>query len=194
MKENNCERFFSALAKNWEGPVRILLLGGSAAQIYGGVRPTIDVDFEAVLLDSSNNWEAFEKAVHSTENQTGIAAQFSENIDRWSQISYLDYRDHLRKVKNYNQIQVYLLNPYYWSIGKVTRFLDADIQDMVSVFQKQNIDPLKLGKLWLKALQESPRSTELFITKKNALHFFKSFGKKIWGSSFQEEKVSKIFS
>ncbi len=192
MKSNNCDQFFSVLAETWNSPVKVLLLGGSAAQVYGGARPTFDVDFETALLEKSQNWEDFEKAVQQAEEQTGIGAQFSENIDRWSQVSYLDYRDHLKKYKEYNKIKVSLLTPPYWSIGKITRYLDSDVQDMMAVFSAEKVDSFKLAKLWLQALQKSPQSTELFITKKNAVHFFESNGEKIWGPSFPKDKIMAL--
>lgn len=192
MKQNNCDLFFTELAKQGPSSVKVLLLGGSAAQIYGGVRPTLDVDFEALLMDKTQAWEDFEAAVHRAEQITGIGAQFSENVERWSQISYLDYHKHLRKYKNFQKIAVYLLDPYYWSIGKITRYLDSDIQDMVQVFKKEKVEQVKLAKLWHKALTESPRSTELFIMKKNVIHFFDSFAASVWGRTLDREKIKKI--
>jgi hypothetical protein len=145
------------------------------------------------FLVLAKDWGAFEKAVHQAESETGIGTQFSENIDRWSQVSYLDYRKHLKKYKKFQQIEVFLLNPYFWSIGKITRYWDSDIQDMIAVFKKEKVDPVQLAKLWRQALQQSPRSTELFLTKQHVVQFFTTYGARIWGDSFSLLDIKKFF-
>ena len=64
-----------------------------------------------------------------------------------------------------------LLEPAYWSIGKIARYLDPDVDDLVRVFKKQRVPALKLAKLWGKALAKSPRSSASFSFKKHVEHF-----------------------
>lgn len=192
MKKNNCDQFFSELALRWKNPARIHLIGGAAAQAYGVNRFTVDVDFEAILPDNNREWNLFEEAVRETEKITGIKAQFGENIDRWSRITLLDYRKHLKHYKDFQKLKVYLLKPEYWSIGKISRFWDSDIGDMVAVFKNENTDPLSLAKIWMLALRRSERHSDLFNIKKNAAYFFVTYGKEIWGKKFSEEEIKKI--
>ncbi len=84
------------------------------------------------------------------------------------------------------------MDPFYWSIGKITRFWDQDLQDLMEVFGNLKPDPLKVAALWQKALKKSPKSSTLFLVKRNALYFFETFGPKLWGRSFSLVKIRKI--
>lgn len=192
MKKNNSDLFFEELASKWKAPVKIILIGGAAAQIFGVNRSTVDVDFEVALLDKTQAWNEFDAVVKDTEKITGIKAEFSDNIDRWSEISFLDYRKHLHHYKDYQKIKVYILEPGYWSIGKISRYWDSDILDMLHVFKKEKTDPVYLAKLWMQALRSSSPSSQLFNVKKNATHFFITYGKEIWGRKFPEEEIKKV--
>lgn len=151
----------------------------------GGKRPTEDVDFEVMISGSESNWEKFHEAVEAAEKITGIKGDYSSNIERRSQISFLDYRAQSRGYKKFGKITVDVLEPKYWSIGKITRYLDADVQDLVAVFQHEKTSPAELAKLWEKAFEKSGRSSELTLAKKHPAHFFKTYGEKIWGKKFR---------
>jgi len=192
MRQKELFRFFEVLSKQWKKAADILLLGGAASLLMGGGRPTLDIDFE-VVLTAKRNWSDFEQAVQRTQQETGIAAQFSESVERWSQITLLDYRRHRKFVKTFGKLKVYLLESPYWSIGKISRYWDQDVMDMVAVFEKEQPDPYKLARLWQMAIQRSPRSTVLLSVKKHAHHFFKTFGRKIWGNNFEKERILSQF-
>ena len=183
--------FFGTLAKEWPHATEILLIGGAVALIVGSNRTTEDIDFEAAL-GSGSKWEDFQRAIEKIKEKLGIRVQFSESIERWSMISYLDYAKHRNPYKRYGKIKVAFLEPAYWSIGKVSRYLDQDIQDMVLVFSKEKTDPLRLARLWRKALNESPVSTQLFNVKKQMHHFFRTYGPKIW-KDIPLEKILLLF-
>lgn len=171
--------FFNTLAKEWPHPTEILLIGGAVALIMGSHRTTEDIDFEA-SLDSKRKWEDFQATIEKIKENLGIRVQFAESIERWSMISFLDYTKHRVPYKRYGKIKVSFLEPAYWGIGKVSRYLDQDIQDMILVFSKGKADPLHLAKLWRRALEKSPVSSRLFNVKKQMHHFFKTYGPEIW--------------
>lgn len=171
--------FFGTLAKVWPHPAEILLIGGAVALIVGSNRTTEDIDFEATLGPGSK-WEDFQAAIEKVKANLRIRVQFSESIERWSMISFLDYGKHRVPYKQYGEIRVSSLEPPYWGIGKVSRYLDQDIQDMILVFSKEKVDPVHLAHLWRKALKESPASSQRFNVKKQMADFFKTYGRKIW--------------
>lgn len=194
MTPKDLERFFEDLASRWPHPTTILLTGGAGAFVLGGSRPTDDVDFEVRFHKPETSWEAFAAEVKNTSEQTGIGAQYAESIDRWSQITLLDYRDHTTLVKRYGAIEVRVLNPLYWSIGKISRFYDQDAQDLIAVFRQHQPDPIAVARLWARTLRESPRSTQLKLTLDHALYFFKMHGKAIWGEAFSMASIQEVFS
>lgn len=162
--------------------------------MLGGVRPTLDVDFEVRFRSAKATWEDFTAAVRGVTANTGIGAQYAESVERWSQLTLLDYRRHTRRVKRFGAIDVQVLEPAYWSIGKMGRYWDQDVQDMLAVFRRHKPDPLALARLWHRAIRRSPKSTQLALARRQALHFFGTFGRKIWGSSFSMEPIQRVFS
>jgi len=185
--------FFKTLSEEWPHPTEILLLGGAAGLVVGSSRPTRDIDFEVSFASKHADREGFESAIQRIQERIGIDAQFSEDVSRWSMISFLDYSKHRKPFKRYGKIKVFFLDPPYWSIGKVSRYWDQDIRDMIFVFSKYKVDPMRLARLWQKALKESPLSDRLFSTKKQMHDFFKTNGRKIWGNSCPLEKILPLF-
>ena len=97
MKKQDLKRFFVELSKEWKHPAAILLIGGGGALVMGGVRPTLDVDFEVKFRSKVSSWDGFQEAVRRVSAKTGIGAQYAESIERWSEITLLDYRKHSNK-------------------------------------------------------------------------------------------------
>jgi len=184
--------FFEELSHHWPHESKILVTGAWVAEEWGKVRPTQDIDFEIQFIRVNASLEEFQKAVGEASRASGLQAQFSTDIDHWSQVSLLDYRKHARPYKKFGKLTVLMMDPLYWSIGKITRFWDQDLQDLLEVFGNLNSDPVEVATLWNKALRKSPKSSALLSMKKNALYFFKTFGPKIWGKTFSLEKVEKI--
>ncbi len=184
--------FFNALAGEWPHPTQIILVGGAVVLLKTGKRVTEDLDFE-VSFSRGPDKDKFFQAISRVREETGIHFQFAESIERWSQISFLDYRDHLELYKRYGSIQVYLLEATYYALTKVVRYLDQDISDLVAVLRKEKPDPVRLAALWQRALKESPLSGKIYQTRKQMHDFFKTNGRKIWGDSFQSEKILPMF-
>lgn len=188
MKPKDIDRFFRTLSKRWPHPTRIILVGGGYALLKGGARTTEDLDFEVETEDLAS----FSEVLKEVANETGIRPQFSEDIDHWSQITLLDYRQQSRLYKKFRKIRVYLPTVIHWGIGKITRYLDQDASDLRAVFKKVKPDPKKVARIWRSAIERSPRSNVLFQAKKNALAFFSIHGKDIWGKKLNLEEIKKI--
>lgn len=193
MKRQQVDQFFAELSKQWSHLTRILLVGGAGALVMGGVRPTLDVDFEVQFLSKQNSWDLFQEAVRAATQKVGIEAQYAESIERWSSVTLGDYRNHVERVGTYGKLEVCVLDPEYWSIGKMARYWDQDVQDMIAVFKRRKPDPMKLAQIWTDAIRHSPKSTQLMLAKKQALHFFKTFGEEIWGDSLSLERIQGLF-
>jgi len=183
------ELFFETLAGAYPEPVDILLIGGAAALLMGGTRATYDIDFEVRPKNPKADLETFFHKTREIADRTGIGAQFGTSVERWSELSLLDYAEHKRPFKKYGSLAVYLLEPPYWAIGKVARYWDQDIQDMISVFSHEKTDAQALAGIWRGVLKESQPSTVLFNLKKQMQHFFKTYGPGIWGRSLPLDKI-----
>jgi hypothetical protein len=189
MNKRQIERYFALLAELYPKPCRVILTGAAAGALYGRVRSTMDVDFAAKTAD----WDGFSKAVQETSLRTGIAAQHAEDIDRWSAITLMDYARHTRPYRRFGGLELRLMEPSYWAIGKLSRYLDPDIRDLVAVFKKTRTGWKELARVAGKALRKSPRSTSCFLFRKQVEDFFKHSGRKVWGRGFRAQKALDLF-
>lgn len=194
MNKKQIDKFFKILDAELQLHAIIIMVGAAAGSIHGGSRSSMDVDFEIELKEPGEaNWEQLGSAIRKVKDKTGIAANYAEDIDRWGMITLLDYKKKTTLYKKYGKLAVKVLDPAYWSIGKMTRFIDPDIQDMIQVFTKTKTPELRLAKIWGRALKESPKSTALAAFRRQVESFLNSYGKKIWGKSFDSEKVIEQF-
>jgi len=188
------EQFFKIIDAGFGQDAKVILTGAAAGTIWGSTRPSMDIDFAIEINNQSEaNWQQLESAIRKAIDKTGIQANYAEDIDRWGMITLLDYKSNIKLYKKYGKLALMVLDPAYWSIGKMTRFIDPDIQDMIQVFRKKKSSPKKLAEVWGKALKESPRSTTLIRFRRQVESFLKSYGTKIWGKKFNSSTAVKQF-
>lgn len=184
------ERFLQELARRWKQPLKVTLTGAWAVAVWGYVRATQDVDFEVEGL-RADNAEAFDAAARAAGEAAGLAVQYSTNIDRWSSIVLLDYRQHTTRWKRAGAIDVHVLDVKHWSIGKINRYIDRDIQDLIEAFGRLKPDPVALAQFWRTAIAKSPASTQQWQTKQQALSFFRQHGRAVWGDHVPLERIEQ---
>lgn len=185
MTRRQIDRFFQTLAKELNRPARIIVTGAAAGTLWGSIRPSLDIDF-AILVPRARRreWDAIDAAIARTIQLTGIQANYAEDIDRWGLISLLDYRRHTQPYRRFDRLEVRLLDPVYWSIGKISRYTDPDIQDLTEALRRKRVPVGRLVKVWAAALRASPRSEALRLFRQQAEHFLNHHGPAIWGRQF----------
>ena len=185
MNPKEIERFFKGIAKDFDEDATVYLTGAAAGALMGGVRPSLDVDFGVELKGANaKRWEQLTAAIEKNKVLTGLGSNYDEDIDRWGMITLMDYQKHAPLFKQYGKLKVKVLEPAYWSIGKMTRYLQPDIADMEMVFQKKKVSAALLTGVWGKALKSSPRSDSLLLFRKQVEDFLVHSGPKIWGKTF----------
>jgi hypothetical protein len=185
MNPKEIERFFKGIAKDYPGDATVYLTGAAAGALMGGVRPSLDVDFGVEIKGANaNGWEQLIAAIEKNKRLTGLGGNYDEDIDRWGMITLMDYQKHAKLYKQYGKLKVKVLEPAYWSIGKMTRYLHPDIADMEMVFRKKKVPPTVLTEVWGKALKSSPRSASLLLFRRQVEDFLVHSGPKIWGKAF----------
>ena len=188
------DQFFKIIDTEFGQNAKVILTGAAAGTLWGSTRPSMDIDFAIEIKNKSEaNWQQLESAIRKATENTGIQANYAEDIDRWGMVTLLDYKSNTKLYKKYEKLALMVLDPAYWSIGKMTRFIDPDIQDMNQVFRKKKISAAKLAEVWGKALKESPRSTTLIRFRRQVEIFFESYGTKIWGRTFDASKAIRQF-
>ena len=182
MRPSEAEIFFAGLGRDLKRPVVIALTGGIAAGLLADPRVTDDIDF--AILRAIQADEDLEKELQQAARRHKVVLQYSRDIDRWSSVTFLDWKKHSQPWKKFGKLEVRILDPYYWSIGKIARGTEWDLRDLEMVFKAQKMDWKKAAKLWARALRKSPPSSALFNARQRMERFFGSSGKKIWGAKF----------
>ena len=188
--------FFETLDESLQSRAEVILTGAQAAAWMGHLRPSLDVDFEIRLKGrrkGSRDSARVEAAVNRASTKTGLAANYSQDISHWSMIDFLDYRKKARLYKTIGRVTVKVLSPEHWTIGKMGRFLEIDIRDLLKVIRKQKLKPNRLTALWARAFRRSPLSLEKGHFRDHVFYFLKKYGKKLWGRGFNLEQALQDF-
>lgn len=187
-------RFFRVLAGHLEEPVVVILTGAAAGAAWGHVRASVDIDFAIEPRhEREGSWEQIEAAIQSATRATNIPAQYARDIERWGMISLADYRRHTLPYRRFGLVEVRLLRPDYWAIGKLNRWLEQDANDLVAVFRKERPPLAQTLQVWGKALRASPPSSTRFEFRRRVEHFLNSHGREIWGRRFDPASAIRTF-
>ncbi len=193
MKRKKIDLFFRELDRGLKAGGQIILTGAAAGALYGNIRPSLDLDFEIQLRGRRLNHAKIDSAIKSASSRAGVAVNYSEDISHWSMIEYLDYRRRTIPYKRIGKLNVRLMAPEYWTIGKVTRFLEIDILDLTKVIKKKRLKSGMLIKLWGRALRKSRLSKASSCFRDHVIYFLKTYGKKVWGKDFDLTKSTVLF-
>jgi len=197
VKIGDIDRFFEDLGRRIDRPVRVLLTGAAAGILQGMERATLDIDFEIRLKrvagesDSAARWEAVQRAIADAARATGITPQYDEDIDKWSSIALPS--KHSRLYRRFGKVEVRILDPGLWAIGKLTRYLSTDIQDLRIVLKSANISSRVTVRLWGTALGISPASSSQITFRKQVEAFLDQYAGEIWGRSTDSTRLKRLF-
>jgi hypothetical protein len=191
---DDLDRLFREIARRLPRAATIVLTGGSEAMLLGGARPTRDVDFGWSSADPSDeDGGAIEAAFLEAAAATGIAIEYSTDIDRWSSVSVPRSRVRSRPYRRVGLLRVRLLDPACWAVYKLARYWESDVSDLVQVLPRTRVGPLRLASLAGESLRASPRSPQLFLFRRQVEHFFREHGTSIWGNRFSAARAIARF-
>jgi hypothetical protein len=194
MNQRRIDGFLGTLAAQLGVPARAYLTGAAAAALWGRVRPSLDIDLGLELLETGEPWDRIvEPAVERTTRLTGIPASVAEDIDHWGMITLLDYKRSSKRYRRFGALEVRLLDPVNWSIGKLTRALEPDLRDVLEVFRKREVSAIRAATTWGRALRASPASTTQAQFRRQVEAFVRSEGRRIWGRDFDAEATLRRF-
>ncbi len=186
--------FFEVLARELNQPARVILIGAAAGALWGSVRPSQDVDFEIQVTGPSPSGErGVQRAIQRAVEATGIQANYAEEIGRWGMISLADYRRHTVLYRRFGKLELRLLDPAYWAIGKLDRYVQSDVQDLLFVLRKRKPSPDHVAQVWGRALRQSPLSETKLLFRRHVEHFLRAHGREIWGKRLDPASAIQAF-
>ena len=174
--KRDIEHFFKRLSEFITEDIDIYLLGGCALIILGASRATQDIDFE--IRGASD--ETIER-IQQFCNDKNIPVNFSEDAGMWGMISINNNRNTALPYCDFGKISVRILAPLDMSIGKIERFTDIDVQDIIFIIKKFSINAEELLTAWARALNKSLKSEKNFLFRRQVESFIKTYSKKLWG-------------
>ena len=190
MNKRQIDLFFKVLDQELGVKGTVILTGASAGSLMGHIRPSFDIDFEIRLVKKTGKVKTkLQSSIDKAATMAGVAVNFSENIGGWSRINYLDYRKTAIRYKRIGNLEIKLIAPEYWTIGKMARFLELDIQDMVKIISKKKLKPAMLINIWAKAIRSSDLSLELGQFRDHVIYFIKHYGTKLWGPEAEPDSL-----
>ena len=195
MQKAFIHRFFKELEREFGKPAEVILTGAAAGSLLGVNRPSMDIDFEIRVgrgrreLDQTPVRIAIQKIV----DRLGVAANYSDDIGHWSMINLLDYRKKAFSYLKMGKLHIRLMKPEYWTIGKMGRFLEIDLRDVIRMIRGKKLKPGSLIPLWGRALRASPLSPDLDNFRRNVTHFIERYGKRAWGKKFDAKESVLLF-
>lgn len=86
-----------------------------------------------------------------------------------------------------------MIAPGHWTIGKMARFLELDIQDMAKMIRRKKLRAASLIHLWAKALNASDLSLELDQFRDHVVLFLKRYSQHLWGKRADPESLIQSF-
>lgn len=186
--------FFEEVGKQLKSPVRVVLTGGAVLGIYAQARFTQDLNF---AVEAAEGFEAAVEIFERVAVKHDLDLQYSEDIGNWSQLSLLDWRQNTIHLGTYWKLTVDVLSPLYFSLGKIARSMEQDLQDISDVFRAKNVRGEDVVALWIRALKESPKSSAIPAIKKYMKEFLSTGGRGIWDNGADlvqmfEEKVRRL--
>jgi hypothetical protein len=185
-EKEDIDLFFNKLSAFVEDEIDIYLLGGCALIILGASRMTQDIDFE-VRGASDDTIEKIQQYCN-TEN---VPINFSEDAGKWGMIKINNNRNTTLPYDKFGNITVRIFDPYDMCVGKIERFTDIDIQDVIFLIKKFSMKPEEILSVLAKALKESVKSEKNFLFRKQVESFIKTYSNKLWG--LNAEKLLAIW-
>ena len=196
MDKNIIDLFFLEISKKTNKDTEVIITGAAAGALFGYSRPSLDIDFEIRGKGEKDAayLEYLDGVVREISTRMGIDINYGEDISHWSMIDYLDYRNKTIPYKKMDRLDIRLMAPEYWTIGKMTRFLEIDTEDITQVIKKKKLDANEMIGLWARALKASPMSLAKRDFIDHVRTFIKTCGKRAWGKNFDADKAVMKFN
>jgi len=133
LASDEIREFLERLGEQYSKPCKLYLLGGSAMCFLGSQRRTIDIDCTIEPLPND-----LESAINDVSRDLHIEVEIIP-IDEFIPLPPGTSIRH-QSVGNFENISVFVFDPYSIAISKVARGFETDIQDVLFLLQQGIIE------------------------------------------------------
>lgn len=143
------EAFLAELGLRYPKTAQLHLIGGSALILLGSPRPTLDVDYVGDDLQK----DEFQRIIDEVAREMHIEVD-AVPIEGFIPLS-ADAQERNLEVGRFGNLHVYVFDPYAIALSKIDRGFDTDIEDIVFLIRRGDVDLHKLELLVYAALEQA---------------------------------------
>lgn len=143
LSDADIRAFLARLGEGAERPATLYLVGGSALILLGSPRPTVDLDYVGSDLPAQMN--ELQNVIQQVADEMHIeveALPFQEFIPLPQDIE----QRHI-KIGQFNNLTVYVFDPYSIALSKIERGFESDLEDVVFLIRQKRIEYARLVEL-----------------------------------------------
>jgi hypothetical protein len=168
----NLKLFLQRLGERCSRPATLYLLGGSALCFLGSPRVTLDIDYIAEVAE--------EDTVRFQDLLSELAAEMHLDLEDVPLAEFIplppEAWERRQIVKRFNQLAVYIFDPYSIALSKIARGFEADIEDVVFMLDEGVIEFDKLEDLFEQIL---PQAAEADIIPQEFRSYFEELRRQV---------------
>lgn len=129
------ESFLQRLGERYSEPAILYLLGGGALCFLGSSRRTVDIDYTLAHSQSGN--EALNHEIETLADELRLELE-AVPIEEFVPLPE-GSEDRHRWLGQFNELRVYVYDPYTIAVSKLSRGFESDLQDVVFLLSQQII-------------------------------------------------------
>lgn len=151
------KEFLLRLGQSFTQPTDLYLIGGSALCLLGNTRSTGDIDYVGKDLPDPNS--ELQRIIGEVANQMQIEVEgvpFDEFIPLPTDVAQRHYF-----LGQFDNLSVYIFDPYSIALSKIDRGFESDLQDVVFLIREDFIMLTQLEQVVQNAL---PRAREFDLS------------------------------
>ena len=143
------EAFLVELGRRYPRAAQLYLIGGSALILLGSPRPTLDVDYVGDDLRK----DEFQRIIDEVARDMHIEVD-AVPIGGFIPLSGYAQERNL-DMGRFGNLHVYVFDPYAIALSKVDRGFDTDIEDILFLIRRGDVDLQELELLVYAALEQA---------------------------------------
>lgn len=141
--------FLAEVGRRYQKTTDLYLIGGSALSLLGNPRPTLDIDYVGDDLQKDELQHIIDEVAHDMRLEVdavpiGGFIPLASGAEERSVF-----------VGEFSSLRVYIFDPYAIALSKVERGFDTDIEDILFLIRRGDVDYPELEKLVFMALQQA---------------------------------------
>jgi len=151
VSRQNIQEFLERLGNRYSKQTKLYLLGGSALILLGSSRDTLDIDYVGDDIQKDDFQIIIEEIAGELELETEAVP-----IDRFIPLPEGSEQRRIR-IGQFGNVDVYVTDPYTIALSKLDRGIDADLEDIVFLIQRNHINLKELERITQNAISQAQK-------------------------------------